>query len=605
MPAAILPVAALAALALITCSILVAVLASEMDESASLEKRQMVTGALAREASSASDAARDYGLWDDAVDHLYGKVDHDWLSSNFGGTLPIYVLDDGGKTIFGWEPRQATTTVNLTDDAPQAVRELIESLPKRHAISRDIQLKPMIHYYKGQVAIFAASPVLPFSHQRPLPTGPMRYVVVVRPLDAALFDAWQDAYALNRLSWAAPGIELPEPSSHHLFSRTGRDLGYIRWEPVSPGSATVRALWWLLVGAGALFVLFLVASSRIILRNHRSLLLGQRRAEQMSLEREAARLAAEKARQQAEDAREQIAAGAAREAREQAEHREALKQVARDVATTLSANVTRLTQSLLGQARELEQSARLTDEALATQLSVAASVKDHSRASADAACEIQAQVQDLSGAIGMIRQQSLASRDTMARTDEETRAALEANEQLQREIEAIDYATRAIEQIARRTNLLALNATIEAARVGIDGSGFAVVASEIKTLATQAGGMAAEIGSRIGGVQKSAASFTPLLTLLHGLVQRLDDNIAEVTVAVDRHHEGARSILQTSEAVGANAAAVHNAINAVSEGLAAVKVNADHTLNIGAAVRDSAGDLTRQIDGLIAQLRAG
>lgn len=325
MPAAILPVAALAALALITCSILVAILASEMDRSASLEKRQMVAGALAREASSASDTARDYGLWDDAVDHLYGEVDQDWLSSNFGGTLPIYVLDDGGKTIFGWEPRQATTTANLTDDAPQAIRELIESLPIRHAISRDIQLKPMIHYYKGQVAIFAASPVLPFSHQRPLPTGPMRYVVVVRPLNAELFGAWQDAYALKRVSWAAPGTSVPEQASHHLFSRTGQDVGYIQWEPVSPGSAAVRTLCWLLIGAGALFVLFLVASSRIILRNHRSLLLGQRRAEQMSLEREAARLAAEQARQQAEDAKEQIAAGAAREAREQAEHREAAR----------------------------------------------------------------------------------------------------------------------------------------------------------------------------------------------------------------------------------------------------------------------------------------
>ena len=101
LPSAILPLAALALIALLTCGMLVAVLVSKMDDAAALEKARMVKGAITREATALVAETRDYGKWDDAVDHLYGDTDYEWAASNLGSSKPTYILDDRGATIFG------------------------------------------------------------------------------------------------------------------------------------------------------------------------------------------------------------------------------------------------------------------------------------------------------------------------------------------------------------------------------------------------------------------------------------------------------------------------------------------------------------------------
>lgn len=587
MPSAIFPLLALAGLFFLTSAVLAGLLVSSMDEGAAQEKKRMIAGALARETSSLVATANDYAFWDDAVDHIYGHPDDPWLISNFGGALPLFVIGEKGQTIFGWQADRQSGGGVLRRDAPAAMRAILPRLTARPARTQTSTIRPLVQFYRGRPALFAIAPIMPFSKDHPLPSGPMRYVVVVRPLDEPLLQSWQKAYAIRDLAWAPPGRAVDLDAAQPLGERPGDGLGHIRWTPVAPGVTALRKLVGLLAGATLLFLLLFVAASRSIVRAHLSLLAGQRQAERISEEREAARLAAEDARMQAEKAREEVARIAAKEAREQAEHRQALKDAANDVAALLSASIGDLASTLLRQADELEASAQGTNKALAEQLHVAATVRKRSRASADAVGRIQAHVLELSTAIGQIREQSVATRQTMKKTELESQAAVQANLVLQREIEAIDLATRSVGQIARRTNLLALNATIEAVRVGHEGAGFAVVAGEIKTLADQAAGMTGQIEQRVGDVNSAALSVTPLLALLHGLIGQLDRNVSDVTLAAERHHAGARTIFETSQSMGADAESVHGAIEAISAELETVKAAAAHTLNVSAAVRGS------------------
>jgi methyl-accepting chemotaxis protein len=599
------PLVGLAAVALVTSAIVILSLSHWMDAEAGAEKRLMVEGALKREISAVATNARDYGLWDDAVDHLYGKPDAKWAYSNLSGTYDVYVVDRAGHSFYvpkrgDWISGRLSATT---------IRQLLAPLPKR---ARRLAVAPSNAFpgrFQGRPVIFAAAPIIPFGAAHPLPTGPLRYIVLVQPIDAAMIKGWGESFALHSIGWE----QSPAPGRDSLPVRSGQGsiVGYLTWEKVHPALAAIQALAPVILISVLIFGFLVAWLSSSIHQSTRALArekaLAQREAEeseQARREAEEARIAATRALEQAEAARASIAAMASREAEEQAKHREQLRQASHQVAAHLQQSMSTLISELLASADQLDGSANATIAVVTTQASEAKVAQQRAASSARMVRSIADSIEQLNGAMRSIRTQSGETERRMRGVDAGSEAARQANAILLNQIGSIRDTADVINGIAGHTNLLALNATIEAARAGDAGRGFAVVAQEVKSLAVATGHQTVDIQARVAAVQDATNSTVALVDTVHGLLRELSAGIAGTAQAVDQQQESAAAIRVASQEVGANADAAHAAVSTIADALGSVSESATATRRIGAHVRDQARRLQSELDQLVARLCA-
>ncbi|AEH44965.1 methyl-accepting chemotaxis sensory transducer [Thermodesulfatator indicus DSM 15286] len=140
-------------------------------------------------------------------------------------------------------------------------------------------------------------------------------------------------------------------------------------------------------------------------------------------------------------------------------------------------------------------------------------------------------IEEITTAINEISQNTSATSAIAQEAQDKLENANRTAQALARASEKIGEVSKFIGNIAEQTNLLALNATIEAARAGEAGKGFAVVANEVKELAKQTGNSVEEIDR---------------------IVKELQNNVKDVTIALEETTETMNKIVEASASVAAS-----------------------------------------------------
>jgi methyl-accepting chemotaxis protein len=604
---AVFPIIALASVAILTSTLLLGFLALAMNDRAADERQRMVRGALSREMRSLTSTVTDSGQWDDALRAVYGQINREWLRANLWGQDPLYIIDPAGQTLHA-SFLNASRGLDFRADAPAALGPILAAAPGRVRSKHDVRPLAFVGSYRGKPAIFATTVMTPYGEAAPMPTGPLRYLIIVKPIGGKLLAEWQDAFGLA-------GVRVlpqpPEDLGSALGLGEGGREGYLVWNALSPGYQAARSLAVPMIMAAVLFVGLAMLASGANMRARHELLQKRRAAETLVAEREqalrdaeSARSASERALADREKAHARLAEHARREAGQQQEHRQELRDAATETADVLQASIGRLVRQLLASADRLDASASTTLSNVEAQARHADLARERSAASVGAAHAIEAAICELSSAATHVYEQTSRAEQAMRAADAQSDAARIANEELVGQVRSIDEAAELIREVAAKTNLLALNATIEAARAGEAGRGFTVVANEVKALAGQAGVAANDIAQRVGAAQEATGSTAQMVRHVRALFAELDTVVAGTASAVHQQRIAAAAILSTSRQVGADADAAHDAVAAIAASLVDVRKSAGGTREISTTVRAHADQLICELDIVVARLRA-
>ena len=272
------------------------------------------------------------------------------------------------------------------------------------------------------------------------------------------------------------------------------------------------------------------------------------------------------------------------------------KTLLQSVASDLETRVGSLAKSLTENSGVMQATADAMSVTATQTNSQASAVAAAAEEASSGVQTVAAAAEELAASIGEIsRQVAQSARMTeravadARRTDTVVRALADGAEKIGQVVELIN-------RIASQTNLLALNATIEAARAGDAGKGFAVVASEVKSLALQTGKATEEIGAQISQIQSAT---NEAVTAIRGITSTIEEVSAIATTiasAVEEQGAATGEIARNVQQTAASTQMVTSNITGVSQAANDTGVAASQVLS-------SAGELSRQAEQLGNEVR--
>ena len=595
------PLLTLIGLAAIGAALVIVSLVHRVDSNDSATMHALVSGAVKRETRSLADSTSTTAHWDDAVDHLYGRVDAEWARTNLSYPMHSYIIDDRGNILWAGPPNGKGTAVPLAGAIGSSLATLMSRLPRNQRIAERMTTGIAFPVrFQGRPAVISGMPILPLL--RPKQLGPLRYFVFVLELDSRELSAWGDAYGLASIGWSSMTGDAP----NRLTVRDAANVpvGTIVWPLATAGQDALRGILPILLAVGGAFALTSAWLLRLILRSRRRLedSMREAQAEAARAERSAAETAG--ALRQAEEARVRADQLAAQAIEERARHEVQLRESQRQVAEELRRSLASLVTDLIGSAGALERSADTMLSVIADQQAQTGAIRDRSHEASRATQSISDTLTELSSSIGEIGTASEQARIAANDASQQSARARSTNGNLVRNVDLIREAAELITQIAGQTNLLALNATIEAARAGEAGRGFAVVAGEVKGLAKQVGDTTSAIKGRVDGVFSAVRETVALVDQVDGIMGALLDAVGKAATTAHQQHQAVGVIQRNSIGIADNVRTSEEAITAISAALDQVAETADSTRVIGLAVRGHAEKLDARFAALVQRLEA-
>lgn len=267
-------------------------------------------------------------------------------------------------------------------------------------------------------------------------------------------------------------------------------------------------------------------------------------------------------------------------------------------------NVSQLVGMLSSASTELEATAQAMSSTATQTNGQAAAVAAAAEEASAGVQTVASAAEQLTASISEISRQVLQSSRITERAVADARRTDTVVRALSDGAQKIGDVVGLITSIAGQTNLLALNATIEAARAGDAGRGFAVVASEVKNLAQQTAKATDEIGTQIGQIQTATGEAVEAIRAITGVIEEVSTIATAIASAVEQQGAATAEIARNVQQTAVSAHEVTSNIAGVSQAANDTGAAAAQVLSAAEGLSRQAATLTDEVNEFAAGIRA-